>query len=275
MLALLLVMILVAGGAIVPAVQASPFESGETVARHLQKRFDETMSDCGSPTRPAFLCSGILMRSTKYSAGYHSWIPNPASAPWGVSFSWLRQDSNFNVNYPSGNGFVIYPHFYADDGNYELLKVRCAYANDAGTGAPDRCNSTGIPPVCRKLGVTTAEQWVARFAGGRDQCAFEVTQGIPSTAFAWMQMVKVRQIKTFITHNEIILAAWPQTTYARMPIEAFFYRTNANGLASARLDQQDFKKMAGRWVPIIRWTPTIGSARATFTYNVADQAIWQ
>lgn len=252
---------------------AVPNEAGPTVAAHLQDRFDETMTDCGSATRPAFLCSGILLRSTIYSAGYHSWIPNPTSAPYGVSVSWLRQDSNFDDNYPSANGFIVYPRFYADDGNYDLLTVRCAYPSDASTGGPDRCRTP-----CQAQGVTTAAQWIARFKlNTTSQCAFDVMQGTPRTADAWMQMVAVRKTYAFFDHNEIIFAAWAQNTMGRMPVEAFFIRTNnGNGLPSAQADQKDFRTAAGRWVPIIRWTPstTVGG-RATFTYNVADQAILQ
>lgn len=255
--------------------KARPTETGAEVAEHLQRRFDAKLDDCGSATRPAFLCSGILMRSTEYSATYHSWIPNPNTAPWGISFSWLRQDSDFDENYPSDNGFIVYPRFYADDGNYDLLTVRCAFPFDAWTGAPDRCNTSGHPGLCQKHGVTNAFQWIAKYTDNSNQCAFDVNPSAPDTAFAWTQMVTVRQLKNSFDRNEIILAAWAQNTHARMPLEAFFYRTNGVGSAlnDARSDQRDFRAAAGRWVPIIRWTPTVGAARATFTYNVADQAI--
>ncbi|UPG84388.1 hypothetical protein L2Y94_13665 [Luteibacter aegosomatis] len=268
------------GGRVAPAETA-----GEMVARHLRERYDEEhVADCGSSTRPAFLCSGILLRSTEYSPAYHSWIPNPQTASWGVSFSWLREDSNFPENFPSANGFIVLPWFYADDqpGQYVQLNVRCIYPQDAWTGEPDRCRR-----VCQDLGVTTAEQWLQRYTDDADQCAFGVEQGRQNTADAWTQVGKVRYARRIFRRNEVIVEAWPQDVGAKMPIEAFFYRDNCYDqqdcdaehdlpvrLDHARADQRDFMNATGRWVPIIRWTPaTSFSAKARFGYNPGDQAI--
>lgn len=273
-------------------------EAGATVARHLQERYDERTADCGNSVRPSFLCSGILMRSTEYSPTYHSWVPNPSTASWGVSFSWLRADSNFSENYPSGNGFIVLPWFYADDqpGRYDQLLVRCIYPQDAWTTSPDRCRT-----VCQSQGVTTAAQWLARFTDNADQCAFDVAQGSGATADAWNQVTLIRSNPTrpMFVRNEVIVQAWSQGVGARMPLEAFFYRDNCfvtdkrNGgqriardeinactipgtIDARRLDagrdQIDFENATGIWVPVIRWTPaTTMGGRATFTFNPGDQ----
>ena len=250
---------------------ALPAETGPEVVVHLQRRFDEHVADCGSAVRPAFLCSGILLRSTDYSASYDSWSPNPATAAYGVSFSWLRQDANFNETYPSYNGFIVYPLFFSDDGNYDTLTIRCAYPADAWTGAPDRCRET-----CQNKGITTATQWLASgylVTSGPNQCAFGVDQGTPATAAAFMQIVELRDRRAYFGHDEIIVSAWSQTAGVRMPIEAFFYR-GPSGLPIAKLDQQNFRTKTGRWVPVIHWTPaTSVTGRATFSYSVTDQAI--
>lgn len=273
----------------VQGIQAA--ESGPTVLEHLRKRYDEEFDDCGSPTRPAFLCSGIMMRSTEYSPQYHSWLPNPATAGWGVSFSWLREDSNFPDNYPTGNGFIVYPWFYSDDGNYQQLKIRCIYPRDGWTGAPDRCRT-----ICQNLkpSVTTAKEWLDRgFNYRENQCAFGVDDSRNDSAFAWTQVKKIRYEKRIFYHNEIIIDAWPQNVGARMPVEAFFYRDNCmvdddddckgdnnppdfvqKRLENARADQRDFKNTTGRWVPIIRWTPAKSfTSNASFDYRAPDQAI--
>lgn len=256
---------------------------GPTVAAHLQERFGESRDDCGGPTRPAFLCSGILMRSTEYSPFYRSWLPNPATASFGVAFSWLRHDgSNFPENFPSGNGFIVYPWFYADDvpGQYEQLNVRCIYPQDAWTEGPDRCRV-----VCQKQGVFTAAEWLERFTDDQDQCAFGVAQGTPETAHAWTQAKLVRQERRIFRRNEVVLEAWPQNIGVRMPLEAFFYRDNcydhhdclppyhiAQRRTDAKLDQNDFFRTTNRWVPVIRWTPATTPAQAArFTYDPADQ----
>lgn len=264
------------------ATPATITEDGPTVAMHLTERYEEARDDCGTPTRPAFLCSGILMRSTEYSLAYRSWLPNPATASWGVAFSWLRQDSNFPENFPSGNGFIVYPWFYADDvpGQYLQLNVRCIYPQDAWTEGPDRCRV-----VCQKQGVFSAAQWLDRFTDDRDQCAFDVSYGAEDTAHAWIQAKLVRQARGVFRRNEVVLEAWPQNVGVRMPLEAFFYRDNcydhhdclppyhvAQRRTDAKLDQNDFLRTTNRWVPVIRWTPATSPAgRARFTYDPADQ----
>jgi len=257
-----------------PFRQASPQEDGAAVAQHLQQRFDENMTACLPSYTPAVLCSGVLMRGTEWSTGYHSWIPNPGNAAGGISFSWLRQDSNFGLSaYP--NGFIVYPHFYSDTPNYHQLVVNCAYVVNAGTnGLPDKCR---VP--CHAQGILTAAQWLATFGVGSYGCAFKIAPGdsAPDPEVAWMQMVEVRKARNIFTWNEILVASWPQNTHANMPLEAFFFISgDATGLSNAKLDQQDFRTTAGRWVPIIRWAPaTSMNGRATFTYKKADQAILQ
>ncbi|MDR6643340.1 MULTISPECIES: hypothetical protein [Rhodanobacteraceae] len=251
---------------------ASTQEDGATVAQHIQDRYDQLYTECRPSYTPAVLCTGVLMRGTIWSTGYHSWIPNPANANGGVSFSWLRQDSNFGLSaYP--NGFIVYPHFYSDTPNFYQLTVNCGYVINAGTnGLPDKCRSP-----CHAQGVLTAAQWQAKYGAGSYGCAFKIAPGdaAPDAAVAWMQIVEVRKARSIFTWNEIMVEAWPQNTYANMPLEAFFYISgNASGLASAKLDQQDFRTTAGRWVPVIRWTPATSiGGRATFAYNAADQAI--
>ena len=286
-----------------PQVMDDP---GWKVQEHLQKRFDEKRYDCGTADNghphPAFLCSGILLRSTRSAEGRHSWLPNPATAPWGVSFSWLRQDSNFPENYPSANGFIVYPWFYYPRGKgYLQLMVRCIYPRDAWTGAPDRC-LTGGKAMCQDQKVFSDKQWIVKgFNDDTNQCAFGVEDSRQTnTAEAWMQVVDIRREKSIFVRNEVIVAAWPQDVGARMPIEAFFYRDNCfytdndcgEGVEpatrmsrpdsvrarreSARNDQKDFLATTGRWVPVIRWTPASAiHARATFDYRTEDQAVPQ
>jgi hypothetical protein len=287
---------------------------GWKVEEHLQKRFDETIYDCGKDAQghphPAFLCSGILMRSTKQSSRYHAWLPNPANEAWGVSFSWLRQDSNFPENYPSANGFIVYPWFYTPRG-YAQLMVRCIYPQDAWTGGRDRCTDRAKLPerpqapsqaICQDQGIYSDKTWLGektpKFTNDENQCAFGVEDGRQAnTAEAWQQVVDIRRRKSIFVRNEVIVKAWPQDVGTRMPVEAFFYRDNcfytdndcgegvkvgrlsrADSVAArrqaARLDQKDFLQVTGRWVPVVRWIPAtaIGN-RAIFDYRTEDQAV--
>ncbi|HEY4294316.1 hypothetical protein [Luteibacter sp.] len=264
---------------------ATRVEDGPTVAAHLQERYNELREDCGMPTRPAFLCSGILLRSTDYSPAYRSWLPNPATAAWGVSFSWLRGDSPFVDTHPTGNGFIVYPWFYADDvpGQYEQLNVRCIYPQDAWTAGPDRCRE-----VCQDLDVTTAQQWLERYTDNEDQCAFGVGHGTSNSAHAWTQVSIVRREGRMSERNEVIVEAWREDVGRQMPLEAFFYRDNCHRedhlcriettveerRQHARADQRDFLKFTRRWVPVIRWTPSLDPVPGSgFTYDPADQGV--
>jgi hypothetical protein len=250
-----------------PAALAPPTESGPVVVAHLQERYDHR--DCRPAGTPSVLCSGVLMRGTNWSPGFHSWIPNPATSAGGVAFSWLRKDSNFpGTLYP--NGFIVYPHYYSDDPHFYQLVVNCGYVQDAGTGSlPDKCRT---PCHRTGAGIRTAAKWMATYPAGSYGCAFKIA---PGPAFAWMQIVDVRSARGIFAWNEIMVAMWPQNTHANMPLEAFFYTAgDAVALGNAQNDQKDFKGTAGRWVPIVRWTPPPAiHGRATFAFDPADQAI--
>lgn len=61
-----------------PGPQTAPVvEAAGDVAHRLQDRYDDHRKDCGNKQSPAYLCSGLLIRSTKYSDSYFSWRPNP------------------------------------------------------------------------------------------------------------------------------------------------------------------------------------------------------
>ena len=291
--------------------------SGKKVAENLQTRFKDTRYDCGKNKaghpHPAFLCSGILMRSTSSSPTYFSWTPSPKTAAWGVSFSWLRQDSNFPENYPSANGFIVYPWFdYPAGKGYAQLVVRCIFPQDAWTGAPDRCATDRTIPVanrpksttqkiCQDQGIYSDKTWMAKFTNDEKQCAFGVEDWRQTnTAEAWQQAVDVRKKMNIFVRNEVIVTAWPKDVGARMPVEAFFYRDNCfytdkdcgkvtpvadrlsrsdairKRIGAAKSDQEAFANEANRWVPIIRWTPaTEIDGPATFEYIKDDQAVLQ
>lgn len=258
-------------GAVTATQGPYPQETGQDVERHLQARMAASEDQCGSATTPVFVCSGVLLRATTFNPNYHSWLPNPGTASKGVSFSWMRHDSDMTSLY-GDNGFIAYPKKYSDANGFLGLNVLCGYPRSASTDdASHRCRT-----VCqdRTPSVTTAKQWVDRFTTGKDQCAFGVEKGRPHTAAAFMQIVEVRRIKQMGPFNEIVVEAWPSGTHANMPLEAFWYKEGSvKGLANAMLDQQDFKSTAGRWVPVVKWIPAARDKPSTFVFDAADQAV--
>src|SRR5690606_33393241 len=105
-----------------PSAVTTMTESGPVVASHLRERYNDLSTQCSVVTRPAFLCSGILLRGTRYSTQYHSWNPNPAAA--SVSFSYLRADSKFNHIYNADSGFIFRPWAYLQPGQI-FPKILC------------------------------------------------------------------------------------------------------------------------------------------------------
>jgi len=270
------------------APPAAPGQSPDQVARTLQQRYDDARGQCGD-REPAFVCSGLLMRSTNYSDSYYSWRPNPANAPWGVNMSWLRQDSNYADSFPSGNGFVIYPPGDARRLGLKVFEVRCVYPRDAWSTGPDRCQwhqklagPKTQTPLCylHVPPILDARQWVAAgYDNDERQCAFATDSGYAGRAEAWRQMIEVRRLQQVHKRNELVVDTWVGLDDRLMPIEAFFYRPEAvadkpDPLAGARADQRDFMKLTGRWVPVIRWDPSDApQGGARFSYRAEDQLI--
>jgi hypothetical protein len=261
---------------------------GPTVARHLQQRYDERVDGCQGSTHrvPAFLCSGVLMRSTAHDPDFYPWNPRPGVG--GVSFSWLRQDANWRGVFDGHNsGFIFLPLFYANEQGYQPVEVLCAFPVDGWTWYRDAngCGKTVEYPSasrpCHVHGVATAEAWMALYRAAPDArgvCGFAVGIG-EADALARFNLIAplMRELVVaggFDQWNELIVREWAQNLNARLPLEAFYYVGGTNGLATAMYDQASFVHVAKRWVPVIRVDfARMADGRATFTYSAADQGI--
>lgn len=282
-----------------PALQASNIyeHSGEETARNLTTAYHNTVTDCGTPTTPAFLCSGVTLRITKTSDNYDPWDHSDFSRTTdAVSFSYLRADTKFvRAPWNGANGFIFYPYFSAPTDKIKP-EIICYFPLDGATFYRDAagqygCRDSIVPPFvfptskpCREQNVTTAEQWVAHYQSvphSRNptvhSCAFMVESDLGAEAVsAFNQAIRVRSLiptVAFGDHNELRIKAWPENQPGVLPIQAFFYL--GAGLANARIDQQKYyDRTGGMVVPIIRLTlPNTPSEDATFVYDVADQAV--
>jgi len=269
--------------------------NGEEIARSLTTAYHNTAANCGTPTTPAFLCSGVTLRITKTSDNYDPWNHSDFSRKTdAVSFSFLRADAKFfRTPWSGGNGFIFYPYLNAPA---EKIKpeIVCYYPLDGDTFYRDAagqygCRDSIVPPrvfpdstPCREQNITTAEQWLTHYRmvvhdKNAHSCAFMVTNNLGAEAVqAFNQAIRVRVLiptEAFAEHNELRIKAWPEYQPGILPIEAFFY--TGTGLANARIDQKKFyDRTQGMVVPIIRLTlPGTTSEDATFIYNVADQAV--
>lgn len=285
--------------------------NGPAIATQLNTLYNRKFPNCNkSDSQPAFLCSGVTLRVTVTNPAYKVWDPSPTSVKsGGVSFSYLRADSNFGrLAWGHGNGYIVYPIFEAPTDKYDLDYL-CAYPYDAWTwsrSANAVCVAHPSYPaqsqICHNAGVTSAEQWreVWNIPGGtphQRQCGFDVSDDRNALAGpAFYQSIRARGLiglTGYNEHNEILIRTWctpndpdPNKSCAqsfppnKFPVMAFFYiygGTNA-GLADAQYNQRDFYNSTSPKivVPIIRLIPAnSASENSSFAYAPADQVLTQ
>jgi hypothetical protein len=271
------------------APQNTNDEEGRNMALLFQGLYALTPADCGAG-RPAFHCSGVLLRGGQYSAAFGVWNPNPNSPKvGGVSFSWLRQDARFaKLAFGYDAGFLFVPKDYQGTFPYYPIEVLCAYPIDSdsdargsfGCGANARHPATSGP--CQAQGITTTTAWLGHYRLVTDypnshQCGFTTKTGTAdaSTAFALLpSAMSGLGALSFQTQNELIVAEWPQNIVGTLPLAAFFYAGGGTGLPSAQGMQRDFIRAGGPWRPILRMTlPATASAHAAFEYVSGEQAV--
>lgn len=261
--------------------------AGNEAAAQLNDWYLRRDRDCGGPTLPAFLCSGVTLRGTTMSASFLPWDPSPnAVAKGGISFSWFRIDANIpNTFLP--NGFVFYPSAYAPAGS-ATIEVLCAFPFDGYTserplqGCGTWPNFPRSAP-CQDLGIHTAEEWLANyFTPGHSrhshQCGWDVRVGSPDTADRFEQNIRARaglQAEQWQFTEENILRTWAAGLGATLPMHSFFYRSgNATALNNARYDQERYFNHYGKVLPVLALSlPASKEGMASFTYNASDQKI--
>ena len=266
---------------------------GPAVAASLNRLYAGRTTNCGySNSPPVFLCSGVTIRVTVKDPSYKVWDPSPTSVKsGGVSFSYLRRDSNFGrLAWGYGNGYILYPSFEAPQDKI-ALRYLCSYPMDAWgwhRSETEVCGPHKDYPVqsqlCQNAGVTTAQEWkdVWNIPGGNPnlrQCGFDVRS--QSSGGAFNQSLQAKRLigaTGFNEHNEIIIKTWTPGQPNTFPLMAFFFIAGGGdaGLNDARYNQSDFYNSTNPKiiVPIIRVTPaTSSTGSATFTYVAADQAV--
>ncbi|WP_296178839.1 halovibrin HvnA [Pseudomonas sp. UBA1879] len=266
------------------AVTPMAEDLGQQVARHLTERYASNVANCGAASKPAFLCSGIMIRGTAAKPTYHVWNNSPASkAKGGVSFGYLRKDADFRqlpLYYNNGFIFQSYSHVPAK----LHPEVLCSFPIDGYTdgrvaaGCGQHSTIASSRP-CDVVGITTAAQWWAAYTPGnryQQQCGFDVRDvrnALAGPAFyASIQARAYMSPSVRLLNNEIIIKAWADNLGRTLPLEAFFYLNGTAGKADAQRNQRDLKATNGVLIPIIsvRLASAAGQA-ATFYYIAADQ----
>lgn len=273
----------------------SSTEDGYQTAAALTARYEAIPHDCGGPSKPAFLCSGIIFRFTLVDPKqvYKVWNHSPdAKKINGMSFSFIRQDVNFQyAAWGRTDGFIIYD-VWSEPAGKPSPEIKCTYILDAwGWHRKEACGSSQkfpeVPGLCHLVGIHTAQQWVEvwnkqpvepvedRYL---KQCAFDVSDSrnnLSAEAFyqAMLAMNALGQL-FFDQHNELITALWPEDKPSTYPVQAFFYIRD--GLKNAQYNQKDFfiSTRSEVIVPIIAITlPTKIGEKARFEFKPEDQVI--
>ncbi|MET0581754.1 MAG: hypothetical protein ABWZ08_07270 [Pseudoxanthomonas sp.] len=270
------------------AAQATPNAVGDQALADVLSWYNNTAQNCGSATAPAFVCSGVLLRATETNPAFLPWDPSPPSIKsGGVSFSWLRSDTNFSeLVYNYWNGYLMYPPGLAPGGAY-AVQVLCVFPMDANTanrptlqgcGPGTATPATSAP--CDTQGITTALLWGAHFISLADkytgQCGWDMRRGVAATADRFNQSIQSRKdlaSQWWAIQNELRVGTWPTGTGKALPIRAFFYVPGKTGaLANAQDDQKRYRDNYGIDMPILRMSlPTAKGGRTTFAYAEADQ----
>lgn len=293
-----------------PSEKTDLLKEGQAVIAELYARYNNKAVNCGTPSQPAYLCSGILISATLWPPVWEA--PDFKTNAGGTIFSYLRADSKFeDPSYGTSDGFIIKPasKIKTDQLNPEVL---CFHPMWNFTTLRDQKGCGGIPAyknvpqaykdagyrltgTCSSLGTTTLEQWLAPLSQNviyiygdydagyyRDKplasyplgCTFDVRASLKETATkTFNDVIKFRsQLGIHKESNVLILDAWPRGSGAKLPVEAFYY--HVGGKANAQTSQREFYEETGRAVPIISITfPTTPAAEAIFEFHPEDQLI--
>lgn len=248
------------------------YQARANVADDLNANYNKIVDNCGSVNRPAFLCSGNLIRFTSTSKSYHTWDPSPNSIRMGaVSFMYLRKDISVKLVFEGQTSGIIYYPSMLKPSWKGRAEISCAFPTDGWTGGrPDGCGRIDNNQRCQDMGIYTAADWYKNYKSMSDvngyrsqyQCSFDMRVGVQNTAAVFNENLKATHMNpnSFYDYNEIIIKAWPTNTQGQitnpeqLPIQAFFYTIQGtnSGLVDAQYFQQDYYNVTGIWVPIVK-----------------------
>lgn len=269
-------------------------DAGPSAAQWLNELYANTRMNCGDWSRPAYFCSGVILRATAPSTAFQFYSISPQSLANGrVSMSYLRRDAKFASFYAGrSSGFVLDNRGFDGRRTASPLKVRCFFPIDGASlrrtegGCGDYDQTVAVEQTCQQKGIWTAEQWLdlylsdSRYPQGA-QCGFAMRDDDPGRARQFYQGIRatglLAGISVFVANdsqeNELIVVPWDPASPASIPVVASFY-TDAAGLRGARLNQIQWYQATGRVLPAIGLKmPASAQQDARFDYAWKDQAI--
>jgi hypothetical protein len=265
---------------------------GPLVAAELAARYRDTATTrCdGLDRRPAFLCSGILLRGTATADGFDVWDPSPTAVRvGGTSFSFVRSDYKMKrlaMGYKKG--LIFYPVLKTPP-NKLKIPVLCFFPVDGDSDHRSDKGCGGISGyastvACASQGIDTPEKWAGNYQqyaseshNRRGVCSFDVRDSLAGPNFVkGMQAGRLVTPRAFDIPNDVKMETWEKGAAAVLPIEAFFYVIvgSSSGLTEVQKDQLRFKEVTGESIPIIKVTmPATLDEKVTFAFQAQDQAV--
>ncbi|WP_156438015.1 hypothetical protein [Burkholderia sp. BDU5] len=254
--------------------------TGAEEAQILNQRYQSTVPSCGA-NRPAYYCSGVLMRSLPGGESQDFWRLGATDGALGsVPFTYLRSDVGTNI-LPYSAGF-IFDDVATAAGQHKPFSLRCAYPFEAAlseTTADRGCDLLGGGggqsdlSSCARFGVTDAASWVSHFEreggiAGR-QCSLSA---MDSGQFKANLEAHERTGSGWSSRPTMVLIeAWNDSRPASLPIQAVFYDISHGGqLSQAQHYQLQYFNATGQWLPIVQ-VYFGANGKAIFGYDAKDQ----
>lgn len=275
-----------------PAAHAR--DAGPSAAQWFNDLYGNTRKNCGDASRPAYLCSGVLLRATAPTTAFQFFSISPLSqAVGGVSVSYLRKDAKFGSFYAGrSSGFVLDNHGFDARSVQRPLQARCFFPVDGASfrrkdgGCGDYELTAAVEASCDRMGVFTAEQWLelylsdSQYAQGA-QCGFDMKASNAIRAKHFYEGIRaegmLHGISVFVANdsqaNELVVLPWNASDPSSIPVAASYY-TDTTGLPGARLIQIQWYQATGKVLPAVRLDmPAKAEDDARFGYEWQEQAI--
>ncbi|MFJ4371532.1 hypothetical protein ACIP1T_02800 [Pseudomonas japonica] len=274
-LSLLLVALLARAASDVPSpdqVEAERLSPGQHLVRELTARYEATPARCADGDA-AYKCSGVMLRGTRQNLpeGQYAWEPYPRGRTLDTSFTFVRADiriSRLAWNY--SNGFIIAAP--------QELSVNCFFPIDAvsderlDNGCGANKSHRYIYSLCETLLAdaaamdrdseeyrwTTAQlaelwlEWDRHFAADlRRRCSYALNDAHATQRFEIALAVAAKASRLTDKPNDMKVQTWNPGYDPRLPIRAFFY-LNDQGRPFAERDREQFERVTGMHLPIIK-----------------------
>ncbi len=263
--------------------------SGQALVTDLNNKYTSGISQCSSG-RPAYYCSGVLLRAVDYSTFFKFWDYGSAATELGsVAFTYIRSDvESTTLNGNRKSGFILKDQTSALAAD-KALNLRCIFPfptesldvrADHGCGfAPKEEQLNADLANCAKLAVpaTTAAAWLKNFTEHgslpKNQCSLSTV--VAAQFKASLEAHRLVNAAWTAKPMEVLVETWDESKPEKLPIEALFYEASApTKLADAQKFQRDYYLATSLYVPIVKLNLTAPD-RNVFSFSTLDQVYGQ